>query len=316
MKRVVYVITSTGEDIYAVMTRISIASLRISNMNMTITIACDTETNLKIQHAGSELLNEVDDWIVVDTPSGEAEFRNRFVKTSLRQHIEGPFVFLDSDILIRGDISSIFLINSDIAAARNHSKKLLRDQIWAQDAEILALMKWDVGEEYLNGGVIFFNDTSMAEKLSEIWHELWLNSYGNNGSTRDQPALNMALASIKLDLHVLSDVFNAQIKNNIRVSKGASVWHYYTSGDISPITEFEKYTSDVLNGRAVEMKDVVSMVFREHPWRRGSILDDWLARRVHRRGKITKWEREWMSGQRKVSIMHVLNELPVRIIKQ
>ena len=40
------------------------------------------------------------------------------MKTRLREIIEGPFLFLDSDTLIRGDLSPIFFLDTDIAGAR------------------------------------------------------------------------------------------------------------------------------------------------------------------------------------------------------
>lgn len=104
------------------MTRASIASLRVSNPSVGITIVCDAVSGRALRYSADPLLDEVDDIFISDTPDGSPGYRNRHVKTRLRQIMEGLFLFLDSDTFVRGDLSPIFSLDADIAGARNHSR--------------------------------------------------------------------------------------------------------------------------------------------------------------------------------------------------
>lgn len=91
--RVIYVVSSAGRDFYSAMTRVSVASLRLTNPRVRIDLVCDPVSEPAMRAVGDPLLDEV---VVCDAPPGGAAFRNRFVKTRLRAAVDGPFLFLDS----------------------------------------------------------------------------------------------------------------------------------------------------------------------------------------------------------------------------
>ena len=286
-RAVVFAITSDGNDFYTALTRVAVASLRISNPSLSITVACDCETDRAIREVNDSIIDEIDDWLVVETPAGDAGFRNRFVKTKLRELIDGPFLYLDSDVLVRGNLNEIFVLDTDIAGARNHSRAIFSDQIWDQDLATLNMMGWTIGTEYyVNGGVFFFNDTPGARRFSDEWHQLWMESFMRVRNYRDQPALNAALYSTKAKLVVLPDHFNAQFKKIPSVAKGASVWHYYASAQQDPTTCFELLVKDLVTGAQLDRKRVARMVQNAHPWRSYSPLDDWAAAVVMKKNQF------------------------------
>ncbi len=88
--KAVFAITSQGKDFFTAMTRVAVASLRLSNPTMRLIVACDAESDLAIKRCSDPLIVEVDEWLVIDTPTGNAGFRNRFVKTSLRATRPAP----------------------------------------------------------------------------------------------------------------------------------------------------------------------------------------------------------------------------------
>lgn len=158
--RIVFALTSEGKDYFSAMTRIAVESIRITNPTVLATLACDSDTATNLEKNKDPLLKEVDDILVIETPAGVPGFRNRWVKTSLRRYVTGPFLFLDSDILVRGDLSPVFAVPADLAAAANHSLERLEDQIWSEDRDFLNKMSWQTSDQvYVNGGVIFYNDT-------------------------------------------------------------------------------------------------------------------------------------------------------------
>jgi hypothetical protein len=112
----VFSLTTTGTDIYAAMTRLAIASLRQSNPCLAVVVACDERSLAALKAAASPLLREADRWQAVEVPPGCATFRNRHVKTRLRELIDGKFLFLDSDLFIRGPHYWLFELDADVAA--------------------------------------------------------------------------------------------------------------------------------------------------------------------------------------------------------
>lgn len=51
--KVVYCLTSSGGDLYEAMTRVSLATVRLTNPNARIEIACDQQTHQALQATDS-----------------------------------------------------------------------------------------------------------------------------------------------------------------------------------------------------------------------------------------------------------------------
>lgn len=317
MHHVVFAITSKGYDIFSEMTRIAIASIRLTNPDFSITVACDSTSNLALTKIDHPLLKEAEYWKVVDTPNGEDSFRNRFVKTSLRSFITGPFLFLDSDILVRGDISSIFESNADIAGARNHSMEVLKDQIWIKDQEILDAMNWQVSDKvYINGGVIFYNNTPKAYQFAETWHSKWLQDYNIHKRFRDQPALNASLFECQPKIDILDDKYNAQIETCVKPARDAKIWHYYFSGESGLLTQYEFILSKKKLQNYLDLTEVKRMIKRNHPWRRESFIDDFVAWKIHKQGNISKFDQTWLEGNRLNALEIYFSETYISVLKR
>ncbi|MEI6137651.1 MAG: putative nucleotide-diphospho-sugar transferase [Mariniphaga sp.] len=317
MHHVVFAITSKGYDIYSAMTRVAIASIRLTNPQFLITVACDNESNIALTKIGHPLLKMVDHWKVVETLQGEDSFRNRFVKTSLRSVISGPFLFLDSDILVRGDLSPIFQINADIAGARNHSRQTLIEQIWVKDQEILDAMNWQVSDKvYINGGVIFYNDNPKVYLFAETWHKKWLESYNIHKRHRDQPALNSSLFECQLKMNILEDKYNAQIKTSVKSAWDAKLWHYYFSVETSLLTQYEIELTQKEYQNYPNLMEIIQMIKRKHPWRRDNFFDDLVARKINKQDCMTKYDQTWFQGNRVDAIKMYLSEKYISVLKR
>jgi hypothetical protein len=312
--KVIFTVTTAGNDFYSAMTRLSVASLRLSNPGLYVMIACDNDSVCAMHRACDPLLGEVDECLSFETPAGNAISRNRFVKTSLGSLIDGPFLSLDSDILVRGDLSGIFLLDCDIAGARNHSREAFAEQVWDQDRLTLDAMAWEVRcDVYVNGGVLFFNDTIAARRLSATWHELWLKSSGCQGHCRDQPALNAALHMVKPRLTVLPDDCNAQFRVSPATARDARIWHYYSFENATPHTLFERQVRKLLHGNPLCEDQVAAMIRQSHPWRRFTLLDDLAAARIMRRNRFDGWEGAWLRRERWQYLRGMVNDLPALV---
>ncbi|MEI6860922.1 MAG: glycosyltransferase [Verrucomicrobiota bacterium] len=298
-RHVVYALTSEGGDAYAAMTRLSLASLRLSNPDCNVTLVCDRQTHAALTKTRDRLLDEADEVLAQDTPPGDAQYRNRFLKTSLRKMLSGAFLFLDSDTLIRGRLDEIFTYTADLAAALNHSADEPARQRWQADSQALLALGWPTcPDRYFNSGVIFFNDTAGARTCAESLHQKWLQSCDRLNRSRDQPAFNAALHETGPRLAVLPHRFNAQFRTNPSVADDAVIWHYYASTNEPPMTEIELIAGRLGARNEIDRPQLARVVARAQPWRRENWLDDVMIRWVRRRKKMNKCDRLWFQGRR------------------
>jgi hypothetical protein len=293
--RCVFALTSSGRDKFTAMTRLAVASIRATNPGSEVIIACDAESDKLVRKARDPLIEEIDGWIIVETGKGSMGFRNRFVKTMLRNLVSGRFLFLDSDILVKRDLSEMFWVECDFAAARNHSRRCRVDQIGSIDKAVLKKLNWKTSKEvYFNGGVLLFADTSAARSFSAEWHRLWCLCNTRLGGYRDQPSLNAALENTKPEISVLSDKFNAQWKGNPSAAIDAAIWHYYSSDSGFPPTVFEHAVQSLLDGGRLEPSLINDLIHRKYPWFTSNVLDRVVSKRLVKYDSYHNWEGAWM----------------------
>jgi hypothetical protein len=302
----VYALTSEGWDVHSATTRVSVASLRASNPATQITVVCDSRTDASVKRSRDPLLDEVDQWLVRETPDGPAVFRNRFLKTRLRGWLDGPFLYLDGDTVVKSSLAEVFAADTDVAAAPNHSADRIADQIWTADADVSARMGWTVGHTpFVNGGVIYMRDTAAARLFADRWHDFWLACVDATGGFRDQPSLNAALRTAPVTLTLLPHRYNAQCRINPAASRRAVIDHYYSAQPGSP-TEAERLAAQVALGAPLNTSAIEALVSSTHPWARRSWLDDLVAARIERRGAIDDLDVLWLEG-------HRLDSLAIRV---
>lgn len=317
--KVAYAVTSTGRDFYSAMTRISVAAIRITNPNFVTVLACDEDSVTAMRAKRDPLLDEVDEVIACHTPAKEPGFRNRFVKTQLRQLVPGPFLFLDSDTLACDNLSELFSLDTDIACAPDRSRDGVEQQVGEREREMLAIMGWHHKPDiFVNGGVIYYNDTPGSNRFSVDWHRKWLSSYEKTGKYFDQPALNAAVFDSRSRIEILHRRFNAQFVGSPAIIPHASLLHFWAEhlatlrsytgarrGD-EPATEFEQLTLDLVKGAELRRSHVESLLRRDYPWRRHSWTDDLMARWVIKKDSFGFSDYLWFQGSRMRSIRYQL----------
>lgn len=295
-RTVVYVVAGEGNDFYSAMTRVSAASLRVTNPAVKIVLVTDQLSADSFRRCRDPLLSEIDDCLVFQAPRESEVFRSRFIRTNLRNLIDGQYLVLDSDMLVRDDLSELFSSDADIVCAPNHSSDQFHLQISREDQDTLSAMGWNVRRDvYVNGGLMLCNDSSAARRFAADWHKKWISAHNRTGRYRDQPALNSALHATSVSLAVLPHRFNAQFKKRAGVANSAAIWHFYASAKSARTTAFEEMVGRLLKGETFDRAGVETMIRRLHPWRRGSPIDDWMARRVQVKGRLGSMELLWFS---------------------
>ena len=265
--KIVYAVTSSGKDIYSVMTRISVATVRLSCPGSWVVLTCDEGSARAMEQTQDPLLKEVDEVIVVPTPEGDATYRNRHIKTRVRTLVAGEFLFMDSDTIVRGDLSTLAGIHGDIAAAPNHSADSLDGQIWDEDRAHLDTMDWTFGNTYFNGGFIFFRDTVAARALGSEWHDRWMAGFRKTGRANDQPAFNAAIAALDIRVEKLPHRYNAQFTMNRSSASEALVWHYYSTDTTLRFTAIGALIKNVMENGAIPNNKLIGVIRSTEPWK-------------------------------------------------
>ncbi len=298
-RQVVFVLTSDGQDIYSIMVRSAVASIRISDPGVRVVVLCDASTHAAASAAGAVWLNEVDEVVSCAAPPGSAVYRSRYVKTRMRELVRGAFLFLDLDVLVRGSLEGAFPVGVDIAAAVNHGHPTLEGQLFGRNEEVLRTMGWRRSDaHYLNSGVIFFNDTPAAHRFGREWHQRWLEQWDRLGAHHDQPAFNAVLHDIDLVFTLLPLRYNAQVRTAPGLATGAAIWHYYLSEEVDRSTAYGCELQRLMGGVAFDRRRIAKIIRAPHPWYRTQPLDDMVARRVLRQGTMEHWDELWLQGRR------------------
>jgi hypothetical protein len=104
------------------MTYASVAFLRYAHPEAEIICLCDTASHRALEAARHPLLEAVDRAEPVETPNGTAGYRNRFVKTQMRQILDGDFVYFDADTVAVDRVDEMLACPAPMAGTPNFRK--------------------------------------------------------------------------------------------------------------------------------------------------------------------------------------------------
>lgn len=190
-KKAVYVLVSSGGDHYLDMLHLSAACLHRYSPGLQACVVTDADTaELLAAHEGcKKVLDEV---VVVHDAGlqglGKAD-RSRYIKTSLRRHVAGDYLYIDIDAFPVGNLEPLF--NTIDSVCMTHDQNVRPDQFVFEDYEshIFKHMNWPLPTEYFNSGVMLVKSDATARALYEDWHALWQETR-LSGNHKDQPPLH------------------------------------------------------------------------------------------------------------------------------
>ena len=230
-----YILTSDINDLYLEQTLLSISSLRKHTKNSFISILTDNITFETIQNDcnRNNFLKLVDDLKIVNTPLDKSKkYRSRWLKTSMRKHVNGDFLFLDSDTVIASNLKFNKNLNLaavlDIHTTLNYRFKNLnyRNFHTTRDKQCGFIT---ASEKYFNSGVIFCRDIPENHIFFEHWHKFW--QHGTEKDViEDQPSFSMANLSLGNIISELDGTWNCQlVRHGLFYLPNAKIIHYYNS---------------------------------------------------------------------------------------
>ncbi len=313
--KVVYCLSGGAGDAVVAMMRLSIATVRFTNPDAVVEVLVDQESLDDLQAAGSRLLEEVDHVHACAVPPGPAALRSRHLKTSTRTVVQGAFLFLDADTIVRKPLCAEWSDVADVAACPNYCRDSLHDQLGADEAAYIAAMGWPVPSSYVNSGVVYFADSPRAHAVGRLWHECWTAGVQRTGRRIDQPAFNHAVQASGAELCLLPHGWNSQIVRAPATARDASIWHYYQSCERAADTWFAIEAQRLSHEQPVEQSVVRRLVGADLPWP----TDSWIQRTVvgmmMRRGELTPLMSSVLTGDYVKAAHHTVRAALERLIR-
>ncbi len=238
MFSIVYVLTSNKDDYYYQQLIVSLMSLRKVMPNQTVLVLVDEDTYSSFHEDRSNIFDyaQVEKCIVPSEYSQKE--KSRYLKTTLRNHVTGDFLFIDSDTVICDDFSDYD--NHSIIAMAYDRNCLLSERpdkgINIRTTSKRLELPLNDSDQYFNSGVMWVRDEPAAHKFFSEWHQSWKKML-RFGMCVDQPSLNHVNGKWNNFIDVLDGKWNCQISLSpagIQFISGAHIMHYFNTKLDSP----------------------------------------------------------------------------------
>ena len=228
-----YVLVSNLADYYSEQAFLSIYSLKLKTPNAFISLLVDNQTAEYLKTEFQELIKSVDEFNVVELDSKYTnKEKSRILKTTMRQHIEGDFLFIDCDTVICEDLSEIEKCDYDIGCVLDsHVPAAMH---WGRNWMVENYKKCGFYESidkatHFNSGVIYSKDNFLTRKFFSDWVSLLQQSVKEK-ITIDQPSFNQADILNGSLIKELPGKWNCQlVQGGVKYLTEAKIIHYFAS---------------------------------------------------------------------------------------
>jgi len=231
--KIVYAVVSDEKDVYLEEVFLSTYSLRRHDPDALVELVVDGKTDATIKGDREKMLKYVNKKTVVQVPGHYNKVQtSRYLKTSLRQTVEGDFMFVDSDTIITESLAEADTLAGDVMMVldyhvpleQRYNAKSVRRRLKATGVE------WDITMPYYNSGIMYVRDCEVSHRLFEVWHEKWKSNVETAGIHFDQIPLAYANKVCSCPIRELDGVWNCQIMNNgLPFLSHAKIIHYFMS---------------------------------------------------------------------------------------
>jgi hypothetical protein len=202
-----YVLASDRWDDYGAMGCISAATLRRQHQDVDIAFVIDGDTAAALGPRKKTLERFADRIIEVPDIHGSARERSRILKTTMRRHLTGRFVFLDLDTLIVRPIDALFDSTKPFEIALDYETGAVdeRDRLTYEGMD-----RAHYPDRAFNSGIMVIDDAPPVRALFDEWHRRWRMSR-DLGKLDDQQSLNSTIAATRFPVSVLAPSYNSMI---------------------------------------------------------------------------------------------------------
>ena len=228
--KLVFVLTCAPEGTYIEQAVLATYSAHYYNPSAYIVLIVDDKTDRLISDGRDEILKYISEKIVIPFEDEKTMvYRSRWIKTSVRELVDGDFLFVDCDTVTTRGLEEIDSFGCVVGAVPDSHLKVkefgdaLRE---ASKAKVAPLgIDLDKEEYYFSSGVIYVKDTPETHRLYDRWHSIWEQGV-RNGVNIDQPSLAKANIEAGRLIERIDDRYNCVIYTQPDFAKDASILHF------------------------------------------------------------------------------------------
>lgn len=228
--RLVYVLTCAPEGCFIEQALLAIWSARYHNPSAHIILIVDDKTDGLITGGRNELLKYISEKIVIPFDDDKPMvYRSRWIKTFVRELVEGDFLFVDCDTITTRSLEEIDTwscmmgaVPDSHLAVYEFGKELMK----SSKVKVAPLgIDLDAEEYYFSSGVLYVKDTPETHSLYERWHSIWEEGV-LKGVNIDQPSLAKANIEAGHLIERIDDRFNCVMYTRPDFAKDAFILHF------------------------------------------------------------------------------------------
>lgn len=246
----------------------------------------------------SPLSGVVDETVFCGDASGGVVHRSRAIKTTLRQRLKGPFVYLDTDTVLVGDIQHLLDCRCPMGLVADSwfPEGVGQFPAWCQP--LYQDLQWrHPTNRYFNGGVMFADDSEQTHLLFKEWQKRYAQSVAH-GINLDQPSFNSALDHTGTRVEEFPEDFNFFCGRIPRpIPSNAKILHVCCSLPSTRIPIYEEAVHALQSGGDICIGDFVIQLKRsgtQIPQRWMALHD--LRRRAYEFVQRKLCKMKWMSA--------------------
>jgi hypothetical protein len=228
--KIVYVLCTEQVD-YLYLLAANATLTKVAAPELELTCVVDRKTFEFASASGFRFRDWVKTVTVVEAPEATPQLNSRYLKTTLRKHVQGDFLFLDLDAVLASR-ELLQRLDCPCAGAAQNLDHLRLIPEFPQEIgrTIYEPMGWEHPFlPYVNTGVLFCRDNPQAHRLFATWHQRWKEQTERLGTCLDQPSFNRVMWEQPECLTVMPRAFNAAVDVDPDFAAGAWVYHYYIS---------------------------------------------------------------------------------------
>lgn len=228
--KLVYVLACAPEATYIEQALMSIWSARHWNPDAHIVLIVDDLTDKLLVGKRAEQLDYVSEKIVVpfEDESLSPMYRSRWIKTQVRNMIDGDFLFVDSDTICQQSLVGVDAIDCEVGAVLESHLNVSDycEGLYKSAKRVTAAIGVDLDSEqqYFSSGVLLVRDTVDAHELYEKWHRYWKEGV-TVGLKIDQPALAKANREMGHIIQQIPDSYNCILFTRPSFVRDAHILH-------------------------------------------------------------------------------------------
>lgn len=226
--QIVYTLISSEKDYFLEELWVSLYSLRLFHPEVKVNVLVDEPTKVYLERF-PKLCDMITEIVVVPVPEKyNAKQRSRVIKTTVRNVIDGAYLFIDTDTVICKPLDEIDQLTCDIAAVPD-GHVLLSEYMYPMYDKIKRNFGVDVSDAkyWYNSGVMFVADTELSHRFYKKWYENWTYSCFERNDSQDQPALLATNKEFGYVLAELPDIYNAQVAMSLKYFADAAIVHWW-----------------------------------------------------------------------------------------